>query len=443
MNNPRLAPLFLLGWLLAFSLAAADTNKIVAQLTGFGALPLREGRPPGWDTFSPRAEIAPRFQVDAKGGRAGAGALRIEAAGNAAAYGGWQTQVDGLEAGRVYRFSAWYRADGIPNERRSVIARLEWQDAQGRAVRPPDYALDVQREGDWTRLEYLTVAPEKTRRLMLQLALGFAPQGRLWWDEIQLREEPVAPRRLVRVMTVHHRPRGTGSAAESLRQFCRLVEDAADQKPDLVCLPEGVTVIGTGKKYAEVAEPIPGPSTTNLAALASKLSCHVVAGLYEREGAVIYNTAVLLNRRGELAGKYRKTHLPREEWEAGITPGGEYPVFQTDFGKVGVMICWDLQFPEVARALSARGAEILLLPIWGGNETLARARAIENCVYLVSSTYDMRSFVLNPLGEILGEAVKDKPVITVEIDLATRFYQRWLGDMKTRTWKEWRPDLPR
>jgi predicted amidohydrolase len=211
---------------------------------------------------------------------------------------------------------------------------------------------------------------------------------------------------------------------------------------DLVCLPEGITVIGTGKSYADVSEAAPGPTTERLGRLARKLNAYIVAGIYEREGRVVYNTAVLLDRQGRLAGKYRKTHLPREEWEAGITPGDAYPVFTTDFGRIGLIICYDLQFPEPSRAMAAQGAEILVLPIWGGFDTLARARALENSVYLISSTYDMRSYILDPTGAILAEATREQPLARAEIDLETQFFLPWNGNMKTRTWKEWRPDLP-
>ena len=76
----------------------------------------------------------------------------------------------------------------------------------------------------------------------------------------------------------------------------------------------------------------------------------------EREGTAIYNTAVLIDRDGLLVGKYRKVNLPYDEFEDGITPGSDYPVFQTDFGKVGMMICWDSQFPDAARALAGGAA---------------------------------------------------------------------------------------
>ena len=128
---------------------------------------------------------------------------------------------------------------------------------------------------------------------------------------------------------------------------------------------------GTGRTYADVAETIPGPSTKFLGGLAAKHHFYIVAGLYERAGKAIYNTAVLLDRDGKLTGRYHKVCIPREEVDGGIMPGTEYPVFDADFGRVGLMICWDLEFPEVARELAARGAEVILMPIWGGEDTLA------------------------------------------------------------------------
>jgi predicted amidohydrolase len=202
-------------------------------------------------------------------------------------------------------------------------------------------------------------------------------------------------------------------------------------------------VVGTGKPLAEVSETIPGPTTQTLGALAKKLNCYIVAGIYERVGKVVYNTAVMLGRDGKLAGKYRKTHLPREEVEAGLTPGDEYPVFDTDFGRVGLMICWDVQFPEPCRAMALQGAEVILLPIWGGSEVLARARAIENHVFLVTSSYDMETVIVDPTGKVLAQADHNgKPIAAAELHLDRKIVQPWLGDMKTRTWRERRPDIP-
>lgn len=393
-----------------------------------------------WETWTPRPEIAPRFSRNTPVGDSEGGALQIEAGANPAAIGAWRQRVDGILGGRCYRFSARYRAQGVAHPARSVSARLVWLDENGALARPPDTVPDGQRSGVWTTVEHVTFAPENARSVRLEVWLGWAAHGTVWWDDIAFAEEPAPHPRVVRALTVFHRPQDTHSPAESVAQFVRLVEDAPID-PDLVCLPEAVTLIGTGCTYAEVSEPVPGPATDALGLVARQRRCYLSAGLIERAGNTLYNTAVLLGRSGEIVGAYRKTHLPREEVEGGLTPGDSYPVFDTDFGRVGLLICWDAQFPEPARALALRGAEILLLPIWGGSETLVRARAIENHVFLISSSYDMKTFIVDPAGEVLAEATSDSPLAWADLHLDRPLIQPWLGDMRARTWKERRPDI--
>ena len=395
-----------------------------------------------WQTWSPREEIAPIFRRDAEFGRTKAGSLNIETKGMPAAFGAWQTVVTNFTPGKTYRFEAWYRTAFVKDQRRSVIPRLLWQNARGQQLQPPLFAAGKLQPDKWIKVEYFAPAPPDATQLEIQLGFGFEHGGFVWFDDITLTEEPNPPQRVVRATTIHHRPRGNQSAAENVEEFGRFIDEAAAQHPDIICLPEGITQVGTRFSYVEVSEPVPGPTTKRLGELAAKHRTWIVAGLYERMSNAVFNTAVLINREGQLAGMYRKTHLPREEWEAGLTPGNDYPVFNTDFGKVGLIVCWEVQFPEPARAMALKGAELLLLPIWGGSEVLARARAIENHVFLVSSTYDMRSFVVDPTGAVLAEATNDSPIATAEIRLDHQFLQPWLGDMKHRTWKERRPDIP-
>jgi predicted amidohydrolase len=149
----------------------------------------------------------------------------------------------------------------------------------------------------------------------------------------------------------------------------------------------------------------------------------------------------LIDREGRLIGKYRKVYLPREEIEAGLTPGNDYPVFRTDFGKIGIMICWDVEYADPARALALQGAEMILLPIWDGDATLTKARAIENHVFLVSSTYGDNSLILDPNGETQAIAKEIGTVAIAKIDLNRRYDDAWLGNMRERFMKELRLDV--
>lgn len=400
----------------------------------------------GWARWAPRAEIAPCFDVRPGVGPDGDSALSIQAQ-NASDWGLWRRRVEGIQGGKTYRFAALYQAQDVPRLEQCVRAQVEWLDDKGQPLRAPDFAALVQpadgasANGGWDKLALIAQAPPEARAARLGLSFGWAVGGSVLWGQVELREQAPSEGRIVRALTIYARPSRTASSAQSVEEFCRRIQESASLRPDIVCLPEGITLIGTGKSVAQVSEPLRGPTSKRLGREAKKLGCYIVAGIYEREGAAIYNTALLIGRDGQVAGSYRKTHLPREEAEAGLSPGSEYPVFETDFGRVGLLICWDVQFPEPARALALRGAEVILLPIWGGSEELTRARAIENHVFLISSSYDMRSMVLDPTGQVLAEATKDKPLALAELHLDRAIVQPWLGNMKPRTQQERRPDL--
>lgn len=402
----------------------------------------KDGAPKGWTRYSPRDEIAPKTWVDAARSRSGsdAGSLAVAGDSNPGAFGGWDRRIEDVEPGAWYRVTAYYQAEGLDFDRQRAYARLAWRNAKGQTAGRPDYAYQLERDGAWNRLVVEAPAPEDAAAAIIELRLAFAPEGTIWWDDIAFERIEAPAARPVQVSAVNLRP-SAGSKQGNLDELAKLIDAKVADGVDIILLSEGVTVVRTGKTYPQVAAPVPGPDTEFLGRIARSKNAYLVAGVYEREGPLVYNTSVLLDREGKLAGKYRKVYLPREEIEGGITPGDDFPTFATDFGRVGMMICWDVQYADPARALALRGAELILMPIWGGNETLAAARAIENHVFLASSGYDHPTYVMDPTGEMLALASEEGSVATANIDLAKRYEWPWLGAMRGRYFHELRRDV--
>ncbi|MBN2288773.1 MAG: carbon-nitrogen hydrolase family protein [Candidatus Glassbacteria bacterium] len=392
----------------------------------------------GWIQWSQRQETLPRFFTAAGPSLGGPGSLGIYGASNSLARGCWRKLVEGIVAGAHYSFEAFYLARGADYPRQRCFARLDWRDAKDDRVGQRVYVPENARLGQWQQVGGVFRAPEDAGSVRVELYLSHCEQATVFWDSITLARVPDPPGRKVRVATVNCRPSENKSSAGSVEEFCEVVEQAGREGCDIVCLGEGINMIGvavgdTYARYADIAEPVPGPTTERLGELARKHRMYIVAALGEREERAVYNTAVLIDRQGRVAGKYRKVYLPEGELEDGCAPGNSFPVFDTDFGRIGMMICWDSWFVDPARALSLQGAEIIFLPVWGGNATLIRARAIENHVYLVSCGYDVESNIYDPWGELIAEA-KERPGVAaadIDLDYPPACPYSWpLGDMR-------------
>jgi predicted amidohydrolase len=335
--------------------------------------------------------------------------------------------------------SAKYRAAEIEMPARNVIASLVWLDESGKETANPEYANTTEpADADgWRHVAGVFRVPEKAKQARIELRLRWSPHGRVEWRDARVDSAQAPVPRNVKVASINHRPRGNKTAMENLEQFAKLIDEAGKSKADIVCLPEAITLIGRGSDYLGNTEPIPGPSTDFLGQRAQRNHLYIVAGLLERDGKAAFNTAVLIGRDGKLIGKYRKICLPHPESDGGLAPGSETPVFETDFGKIGMMICWDVSYPEIARELAARGAEMILMPIWGGNETLCRARAIENQIPLVISSYDLRSAIYDPAGEPMAIAADTSScVVYADLNLAETMDWEWTGHWRDRIWVE-------
>ena len=238
---------------------------------------------------------------------------------------------------------------------------------------------------------------------------------------------------------------------ENLAKAVWKIREAASRGAQVICLEELFrSEYFCRQENAELfalAEPIPGPTTETLSALARELGIVIVASLFERRAAGLYhNTAAVIDADGALAGIYRKTHIPDDPGyyeKFYFTPGDlGFPSFETRFGRIAVLVCWDQWYPEAARLAALGGPTVLLYPTaigWHLHEkaaqgaaqrdawiTIQRAHAIANGIYVAavnrvgvegSLEFWGSSFVAGPFGEMLAQASTDQEeILVVECD---------------------------
>ena len=244
---------------------------------------------------------------------------------------------------------------------------------------------------------------------------------------------------------------------DNLQKALTLIGQAAQRGAQIICLQELFRSQYFCQKQDatifDLAEPIPGPSTEALAAAARQHQVVIVGSLFERRDAGVYhNTAVVLDADGSLLGTYRKMHIPDDPLyfeKYYFTPGDQgYRCFDTRYGRIGVLVCWDQWYPEGARLTALQGAKVLFYPTaigWHPAEkaqygsaqrdawrTIQRAHAIANGVYVAAVNrvghegpseggleFWGSSFVSDPFGVVLSEASSDKEeILLAECDLA-------------------------
>ena len=378
----------------------------------------------GWYTGAPYDAVAPLFRQFVSEGEA---YLQITSQAAVQNYGKWLCDVDGIAGGATYRFRVEYLAEGIFDENDAISAILTWQDGTGGwLVR--DYADDIFALDDgWRRLSRTIDAPEGAARLTIELVMKWTPCGGVTWRRPEITVSDPIIHRVIRVATTFIQPKNDMN--RNLHAMLRVLDKAGQCRPDIVCLTENFYNRDTELPLDAVAEPIPGALTGKIGRKAAQVGCYVVFSMIERDGGYFYNTGVLIDRRGRVAGKYRKTHLALFEGEQGVSPGDQYPVFDTDFGKIGILICWDSWFPEPARILREKGAEILFVPTAGDGLIQTTARAVDNGIHVVAAGTNggpASSRIIDPTGTIIGKVKNRKEAVVCRaIDLDKRFYQYW------------------
>jgi len=269
----------------------------------------------------------------------------------------------------------------------------------------------------------------------------------------------------------------TADKQENLEKAVQKIRETASQGAQIICLQELFTSLYfcdvEDYDHFKLAEPIPGPSTDLLSALAGELGVVIIASLFEKRAQGIYhNTTAVLDADGSYLGKYRKMHIPDDPSyyeKFYFTPGDlGYKVFKTKFATIGVLICWDQWYPEAARITALMGAEILFYPTaigwatsqdsdtnteqYGAWQTIQRSHAVANGIHVVSvnrvgfeqngaMNFWGGSFVANPLGTVMYQASHDKEEIFVkELDLSkTDTYRTHWPFMRDRRIDSYQP----
>lgn len=248
---------------------------------------------------------------------------------------------------------------------------------------------------------------------------------------------------------------------ENQEKAVRLIRDAASSGAQIICLQELYKSLYFCQQFDDahfsLAESIPGMGTTQLGKLANEFGVVIISSLFEkRTDGIYHNTAVVHDADGTLMGIYRKSHIPDDPGffeKYYFTPGDTgYKVFDTKFGKIGVLICWDQWYPEAARITALKGAQILFYPTAIGTlpdedsdvrqeymeawETIQRSHAIANGCYVASVnrvgtegniTFWGDSFVAGPFGKYIARAGSDEEILIAECDLSAI-------DIQRRTW---------
>lgn len=226
---------------------------------------------------------------------------------------------------------------------------------------------------------------------------------------------------------------------ENLKKVSKYVEKAKQEGANFVVFPEGFMANPSAANVmpAEVSESLDGPFITELSNIAKSNQMYIICGFFEtdpNDDNSCYNTAVFIDKKGEILHNYRKTHLfdafSSKESDRFLI-GSEPPkVIETEYGNIGLIICYELRFPELSRNLALQNADVIIIPTaWASGtlkeyqwETLLKARAIENTIYIVGAdsigeNKAGNSMIVDPMGVVKANAGEEETLIFADVNL--------------------------
>ncbi len=232
------------------------------------------------------------------------------------------------------------------------------------------------------------------------------------------------PRKVKVLTTSFYRSHRTASIQENRELACEFIDAAGTEKADVVCLPETFLTANIPRVVREEPEDLLGPTFEALSVRARKHACWIIGTYNARTSAgTIQNTAVIIDRSGSLAGSYAKIHPTiRECQEDNVTPGNEVSVFNTDFGRVGVAICYDIGWPEQWANLKAQGAELIIWPSAYEGGFPLQVYAWTHFTHIISSVLTEHSKVIDVTGRVIASTSRWHRLVASTIDLETEVF---------------------
>ena len=324
--------------------------------------------------------------------------------------------VNGIQERWFYRIAVDVTAEGA-----DCHLLVTWVDASGKELVKEHMSAD-----------YHTLAPEGAVKAMVEVLVCGKGEGTVLVTSVSVVPEAPYTARPVRVCTIACDMESPNvdavPFAESMAYQLHLIDQVAKHKPDVVVLTENAYSTLEDKRPATAVR-LDGEEVAKLREKARQYNTYISCSMLELDDdGVRHNTAILINRQGELQNFRRKTHLTIGEVEVGMPLNDEpLEVWDTDFGKVGVLVCWEHFFPEAVRVLMLQGMELLLIPTHGFNMSRAVSRAMDNGIYLATShVWSKDTVIVGPDGKVVDTG-DGKGYAFAEIDLNEPKHIFWLS----------------
>lgn len=234
--------------------------------------------------------------------------------------------------------------------------------------------------------------------------------------------------REVRLATISQQGMHANNSDQMVKKILDIMAQVAEAEPDVICLPECFNRMNVSNNVPiaqESAEGIDGIAAS-MAEFAAKHQCHVVCPIHTRDGDRLYNSAIFIDRQGKYVGEYRKCHTTTDEMSVQVCPGPtEVPVFETDYGKVGAQICFDMQWDAGWKALQNQGAEVVFWPSAFAGGKMVNARAWQNQYCIVTSTAKDTSKICDFDGTELAATSRWHQWAIGTVNLEKAFLHTW------------------